>query len=109
LASPTAGGSETRPYIIGRFVHSNWQFLNSPKLKQRIQAWEKAGLSDSKVDVGDYLLDWRSGGEGQRYVHHFDSKELAGLAKQTGFEVIDQFASDGKSGDLALYQTWVKI
>lgn len=93
----------------GKFVISNWQFLNSPKLEARIQAWEKVGLSDSEVDEGDYLLDWRSGGEGLRYVHHFDAKELAELAKQTGFEAIDQFASDGKSGDLALYQIWEKL
>jgi hypothetical protein len=29
------------------------------------------GLSANDVDPGDYLLDWRSGGEGLRYIHHF--------------------------------------
>ena len=109
LASPTAGGSETRPYIIGRFVHSNWQFLNSPKLKARIQAWDEIGLAESQVDDGDYLVDWRSGGTGLRYVHHFDAVELAELAREPGFDVVDQFVSDGKTENLALYQTWVKI
>jgi tRNA (uracil-5-)-methyltransferase TRM9 len=109
LASPTAGGSETRPYSPGRFVHANWQFLNSPKLRARIQPWEGIGLSDNQVDKGDYLLDWRSGGQGLRYVHHFDAHELAELAAETGFQVADSFVSDGKSGDLALYQTWEKL
>jgi tRNA (uracil-5-)-methyltransferase TRM9 len=91
----------------GQFVHSNWQFLNSPKLKGRIQPWEKIGLSDSQVDEGDCLLDWRSGGAGLRYVHHFDAAELEALAKETGFQVADEFLSDGKTGNLALYQIWV--
>ena len=90
----------------GRFVLSNWQFLNSQRLKARIQSWESIGLSDEQVDQGDYLLDWRSGGKGLRYVHYFDSAELAGLAKETGFGIVEEFLSDGKSGNLALYQSW---
>ncbi|MBN2118837.1 MAG: class I SAM-dependent methyltransferase [Anaerolineales bacterium] len=90
----------------GIFVHSNWQFLNSEKLKARIQPWEAAALSASEVEAGDYLLDWRSGGKGLRYVHHFDEQELAELAKATGFQVIDTFYSDGETGNLGLYQIW---
>ena len=90
----------------GRFILSNWQFLNSEKLQSRILPWSRAGLSDEDVDDGDYLLDWRSGGEGLRYVHYFDSAELAGLAKETGFGIVEEFLSDGKSGNLALYQSW---
>lgn len=93
----------------GRFVLSNWQFLNSPRLREKIQTWEKLGLSDSQVDKGDYLLDWRSGELGLRYVHHFEKAELAGLAVETGFRVVDEFLSDGKSGNLALYQEWEKL
>ena len=90
----------------GLFVLSNWQFLNSPRLKERIQPWETIGLSDKHVDYGDYLLDWRYGGHGLRYVHHFDEAELAGMAKETGFRIVEEFLSDGKSGNLALYQSW---
>ncbi len=56
----------------GLFIHSEWQFLASDKLKTRIQPWDAAGLSVEDVDANDYLLDWRSGGHGLRYVHHFD-------------------------------------
>jgi len=90
------------------FIHSNWQFLNSAKLKSRIQDWSKVGLSPNDVDPNDYLLDWRSGGEGLRYVHHFDETELAELAQATGFQVRDVFYSDGETGNLGLYQIWRK-
>jgi len=90
----------------GKFLHSNWQFLNSEKLKVRIQDWSKVSLSASDVDPNDYLLDWRSGGEGLRYVHHFSESELSALAGMSGFRVVETFYSDGESGNLGLYQTW---
>ena len=93
----------------GRFILSNWQFLNSEKLKARVQSWEVVGLSSSDVDAGDYLLDWKRGGRGLRYAHHFSTDELAGLAGQTSFRVTESFLSDGEGGKLGLYQVWVKI
>ena len=90
----------------GRFIHSEWQFLNSPRLVSRIQPWEAIGLSQSDVDPGDYLLDWRQGGQGLRYVHHFSEDELRGLAEAAVFEVIESFLSDGENGRLGLYQVW---
>jgi tRNA (uracil-5-)-methyltransferase TRM9 len=93
----------------GILVHSNWQFLNSEKLKARIQPWEATAISGSEVDVGDYLLDWRSGGKGLRYVHHFNENELAELAKASGFSIIDSFHSDGERGNLGLYQVWKPV
>lgn len=90
----------------GELILSNWQFLNSPRLKARIQPWEAAGLNQGVVDAGDYLLDWRSGGRGLRYVHQFSESELASLAIQTGFSVKESFYSDGKEGNLSLYQVW---
>jgi 2-polyprenyl-3-methyl-5-hydroxy-6-metoxy-1,4-benzoquinol methylase len=90
----------------GRFIHSQWQFLNSPRLAARVQPWHTAGLSEVDVDPGDYLLDWRQGGTGLRYVHHFSEGELAELASQTGFEVVESFLSDGENHRLGLYQVW---
>ena len=90
----------------GKFIHSNWQFLNSQKLRQRIQPWEKAGLSIEDVDPDDYLLDWRAGGTGLRYAHHFSPLGLSQLAAETGFIIRDSFLSDGEGGRLGLYQVW---
>jgi len=90
----------------GQFVLSNWQFLNSEKLKARVHPWSKVGLSAEDVDEGDYLLDWRSGGESLRYVHHFSAEELHQLAAQAGMRVTESFPSDGENRRLGLYQVW---
>jgi SAM-dependent methyltransferase len=92
----------------GLFVHSNWQFLNSPRLKARIQPWESIDLNSRDLDANDYLLDWKHGRTGLRYVHHFDEQELAELAKAGRFEIVETFYSDGENGKLGLYQIWKK-
>jgi SAM-dependent methyltransferase len=93
----------------GCLVHSNWQFLNSERLRKRILPWSEVGLNQEDVDDGDYLLDWRRGGYGMRYVHHFKEEELCELAKKTGFRIVDSFLSDGEGGKLGLYQVWEKV
>jgi tRNA (uracil-5-)-methyltransferase TRM9 len=109
-------GNETRQQVLrtahslltaqGRLIHSEWQFLNSLRLTARIQPWESIGLSPAQVDPGDYLLDWRKGGFGLRYVHFFTPDELAALAASSGFKVLHTFSSDGEANQLSLYQTW---
>jgi 2-polyprenyl-3-methyl-5-hydroxy-6-metoxy-1,4-benzoquinol methylase len=93
----------------GLFTHSEWQFLESDKLKSRIQPWDTVRLSTEDVDANDYLLDWRSGGHGLRYVHHFDEMELKALAEASNFRVRETFRSDGTNGLLGLYQVWEVI
>ena len=90
----------------GRFFHSEWQFLNSPRLRARIQPWQTIGMQPNQVDAGDFLLDWRHGGSGLRYAHHFDMAELEELAQQSGFMIRETFLSDGQGGNLGLYQVW---
>jgi len=91
---------------------SVWQLQNSPRLLQRIQPWSEIGLDESQVETGDVLMDWRaqkSAGDekpGYRYVHLFTEEELDQLATETGFHVMDRFYSDGKEGNLALYEEW---
>ncbi len=93
----------------GRFMHSVWQFLNSPRLRERIQPWEKIGLNSNQVEPGDYLIDWRQGGQGLRYIHVFEIEELAALAEYAGFAIIETFTSDGEGGNLGLYQIWKRV
>ncbi len=92
----------------GSFIHSEWQFINSPRLAARRQPWSQVGLDPGQVDAGDFLLDWREGGMGLRYVHLFNEPELAYLAQQSGFEILQSFYSDGEGGNLGLYQVWRK-
>ena len=91
-----------------QFIHSHWQFLNSEKLRARIQPWNVLGLNVAQVDEGDYLFDWRRGGYGLRYIHHTSADKLESLAADTGFRVLDSFYSDGAEGNLGLYQIWEK-
>ena len=92
---------------------SVWQVKNSPRLMQRIQPWELVGIDKDEPDAGDVLVDWRAENKtepflkGLRYVHVFSESELSSLAESSGFEVVDCFYSDGKEGNLGLYQTWV--
>jgi len=97
----------TRPGA--HFIHSEWQFLNSPRLKARVQPWDSIGIDEQLVEEGDYLVDWRSGGHGLRYVHVFDSAEFESLAAKSGFRILDSFHSDGESGNLAIYQIWQRV
>lgn len=96
----------------GLFIHSEWQFQHSKKLMARVQPWEAAGLSAADVEEGDTLLDWRytlpnePDQVGLRYVHLFSREELATLAGDTGFDILETFESDGEGGRLGLYQTW---
>jgi tRNA (uracil-5-)-methyltransferase TRM9 len=101
-------------YPGGVFVHSEWQFQHSPRLMARRQPWEKIGLRAEQVDEGDALLDWRFSLPGQeeqvglRYVHLFNRDELSELASSNGFVIVEEFESDGREGNLALYQVWHK-
>ncbi len=93
----------------GCFIFSVWQFQNSPKLMQRVQPWDSAGILEDRVEEGDTLLDWRfslpenGGKHGLRYVHLFSEAELDSLAAENGFQLSDRFYSDGAEGNLALY------
>ena len=95
----------------GLFIHSQWQFMNSTKLANRVIPWEMIGLSQSLLDPGDTLLDWlaEEGKTGYRYVHLFTEDELSEYAAANGFRVVDSYYSDGKEGNLALYQVWQPV
>jgi tRNA (uracil-5-)-methyltransferase TRM9 len=109
-------GSELRARIIreianllhhkGFFIFSVWNFLASPRLRKRILPWERLDVDESDLDAGDYLLDWRRGGYGIRYVHAFEQDELCEAAQTGGFEVLEDFHSDGEGGNLGHYQVW---
>jgi SAM-dependent methyltransferase len=90
----------------GILFFSNWQFLRSQKLRQRVVPWSEIGLSESDVEPGDFLLDWRQGGRGLRYVHVIEEEERLRLAAQAGFVESKSFESDGEGGNLSDYAVW---
>lgn len=90
----------------GFFILSAWQFMRSTRWKARLLPWETIGLTQAQVEEGDFLLDWRRGGYGLRYVHLFDEDELHLLAQQSQFRITETFYSDGREGNLSIYQVW---
>jgi tRNA (uracil-5-)-methyltransferase TRM9 len=90
----------------GTLFLSSWQFQRSEKLRTRIVPWSEIGLRESDLDEGDFLLDWRQGGRGLRYVHVVGREERLRIAAQTGFTETECFESDGEGGKLADYAVW---
>jgi tRNA (uracil-5-)-methyltransferase TRM9 len=87
----------------GTFSFSNWNFLSSTRLRDRMVPWNRVDLSASDVESGDYLLDWRRDGVGLRYVHAFESGEIEALLSTASFEVNETYFSDGENGTLGSY------
>ena len=88
----------------GVLILSNWRFAHNARMRKKIAPWQQVGLTDDDVEPGDYLLDWKTGGNtGYRYAHQLDESEVAELAKKAGLTVIEQFRADGREGDLSLY------
>lgn len=95
----------------GQLLLSCWQIHNSQRLIDHIQNWSTVGLTPEDVDNGDLLLDWRgldSQKPGLRYVHEFREDELQALGESAGLKLSETFYSDGREGNLALYQIWKK-
>lgn len=92
----------------GHWILSVWDFLQSERLRGRVLPWSYVDIETNQLDDGDYLIDWRHGGQGVRYVHHFTPEALMNLAERGGFEVVDTFRMDGENGQLGLYQVWKK-
>ncbi|MBN1922986.1 MAG: class I SAM-dependent methyltransferase [Anaerolineae bacterium] len=87
----------------GRMILANWQVLAAERFRKRLQPWESIGLSESDVEPGDCLLDWRREGFGLRFVHHVSADEAQRIACDAELEVVEMYASDGREGNLTLY------
>lgn len=86
----------------GRVILSTWQFLDSPRLRRKIVDWSEMGIASEALEPGDYLLDWRRGGRGLRYVHLVDEAEVERLAAASGLHVREAFRAGGREGNLSL-------
>ena len=87
----------------GRLLLSTWQFLDSERQRRKIAPWGAADIAERDVEANDYLLTWRSGGFGLRYVTFVDLEEMRALAAAAGLVLVDHFRADGREGDLNLY------
>ncbi|GAB4264170.1 MAG: hypothetical protein Kow0080_03080 [Candidatus Promineifilaceae bacterium] len=92
----------------GRLFLANWQFMNSPRQRRKVRDWSMVGLSAGDVEPNDYLLTWQREGFGLRYVCQIDAEETAVLAQTANLNILHQFRSDGKEGNLSLYTVMAK-
>jgi len=97
--------------MSGKFYLSTWQVKNNRRLSTRIQPWSLLEVDPKELSEDDLLLDWRADPSmppHYRYVRHYDSVALTTAGFSTDLILKDEFFSDGKEGDLALYQIWNK-
>ncbi len=87
----------------GRLFLSTWQFMDSERQRRKLRSWAEVGLTAVDVEPNDYLLTWQRDGFGLRYVCYVDEGETAVLVQQANLQILDQFRSDGREGDLNLY------
>lgn len=95
----------------GKFYLSTWQVKNNRRLGTRIQPWSLLEVDPQELSEDDLLLDWRadpSQPPHYRYVHHYDSETIKKTGLAIGLNLEEEFYSDGKEGDLALYHVWNK-
>jgi SAM-dependent methyltransferase len=78
----------------GILVMSNWQFQNDARLRKKVVEWDTVGISHDQLEPDDYLLDWKRGGAGYRYVHLFHEAQVEQLAASADFTIVDQFLAD---------------
>lgn len=90
----------------GQLILSVWQLLHVPRLAKKVRPWSEVGLQRGDVDSGDLLVDWKRGGSGLRYVHHFDEEELRAIAASSGLTPTRSWRSDGATGDMGLYMVF---
>ena len=92
----------------GRIFLSTWQFMSSERQQRKVRDWAEIGMSPQDVAPNDYLLSWQTGGFAYRYACMIDEAELAILAEKSGLNILKQFRSDGREGNLSLYAVLAK-
>lgn len=87
----------------GVLILSTWQFITNERMRRKIVAWSRVDVKPDALEVGDYLLDWKRGGQGLRYCHMVDEDEVRQLAAASGFRVRQIFRAGGREGNLSLF------
>jgi SAM-dependent methyltransferase len=90
----------------GKLIISVWQLLHVPRLAKKVRPWSELGLRKGDLESGDLLVDWKRGGSGLRYVHHFDEAELRAIAASADLTPTQSWRSDGATGDMGLYMVF---
>ncbi len=111
-------GFETRRALLTRAVErldargllvvTAWRFGASERFERHILDWKTFNrersdpIDPAQLEPGDHLLGWASSPL-PRYCHFTDRDEMRALLDDLPVRQIDEFDSDGKSGDLNHY------
>lgn len=98
----------------GMLAISFWSFMDDPRLAAKARAADSSALemppfprfSAAALDDGDHFLGWQRDPSALRYCHHFDEREIDGLAAHAashGAHEVARFSADGASGALNRY------
>ena len=95
----------------GLLLVSHWQFEDVPSLLDRRIEWQtlqERGIND--LEEGDHVLAWgrleRPGPTAYRYCHHTTDREAEELTEGLPLQLVSQFRSDGRTGELNLYRVY---
>ena len=102
--------AEMKDHLLpnGRLMLSTWQFMDSERQRRKVRPWSEVELSEEEVEPGDYLLTWQRGGFAYRYLHLVNENEIETMAREVGLQMIHQYRSDGREGNLSLYSIFTK-
>ncbi|HYD35772.1 MAG TPA: class I SAM-dependent methyltransferase [Vitreimonas sp.] len=87
----------------GELIVAAWQFLDSPRLTQRIVKPETLGIATSDLEENDYILDWQRGPRAYRYCHQVTPDEMQALLAELPLRVGHHFRADGQPTPLNHY------
>ena len=87
----------------GCVILSTWRFLACERMRRKIVDWDAVGIDENDLEPGDYLLDWKRGGQGLRYCHMIDEDQVEALASASSLNVREMFRAGGREGDLSLF------
>ena len=90
----------------GYLVPTWWMLHRTPRISKKRVPWTLAPEIDvSRLESGDTLISWQSGGA-PRYVHFPTPDELEDLLDLKSAHCAESFSSDGPSGQDNLYRVY---
>jgi len=86
-----------------------WRFAEHPRFRGKLRSWKQWNAAAqepidlSRLEAGDRLLTWGTGGRAVRYCHFADADETRLLVEATSLEVVASYVDDGRERDLNRY------
>lgn len=88
----------------GILIISLWQFMEFKRFQKKVLK-NDINLNFRLIDLepNDFILDWQRGEQALRYCHYISEDEQEKLIENSGSNLLKQFRSDGKEGNVNQY------